>query len=197
MKDRFETDRLILRRFGEGDIMALHALLSDAEVNRFLPWFPSESPEETRRFYEERFRDSEFAFAVCLKSDGIPIGYIKADTDEARDFGYALRKEFWGRGIMTEAGKTLVGVLRDAGFPYITATHDVKNPASGGVMRNIGMRYRYTYKEQWQPKDIPVFFRMYQLNFDGSDFVYRKYWDMYDERFVDEKFVDEKSVDEI
>lgn len=100
-----------------------------------------------------------------MKSDGIPIGYIKADTDEARDFGYALRKEFWGRGMMTEAG-----------FPYITVTHDVNNPASGEVMRNIGMRYRCTHGEQWQPKDIPVFFRMYQLNFDGSDFVYRKYW---------------------
>ena len=43
MKDRFEIGRLILSRFGEGDIMALHALLSDAEVNRFLPWFPLES----------------------------------------------------------------------------------------------------------------------------------------------------------
>ena len=43
MKDRFETGRLILSRFDEGDIMALHALLSDAEVNRFLPWFPLES----------------------------------------------------------------------------------------------------------------------------------------------------------
>ena len=43
MKDRFEIGRLILSRFGEGDIIALHALLSDAEVNRFLPWFPLES----------------------------------------------------------------------------------------------------------------------------------------------------------
>ena len=42
MKDRFEIGRLILRRFGEDDIIALHALLSDAEVNRFLPWFPLE-----------------------------------------------------------------------------------------------------------------------------------------------------------
>ena len=137
MKERFETDRLILRRFGEGDIMALHALLSDAEVNRFLPWFTLGSPEETRRFYEERFRDRDFAFAVCLKSDGIPIGYIKADTDEARDFGYALRKEFWGRGIMTEAGKTLVGVLRDAGFPYIMSPDQPQKHCTTGHIRRF------------------------------------------------------------
>lgn len=30
------------------------------------------------------------------------------------------------------------------------------------------MKYCYTYEEQWQQKNIPVFFRMYQLNFDGK-----------------------------
>lgn len=32
-------------------------------------------------------------------------------------------------------------------------------------------------EEQWQPKNILVTFRMYQLNFDGDDSrVYREYW---------------------
>ncbi len=35
-------------------------------------------------------------------------------------------------------------------------------------MRNLGMVYQYSYEEQWQPKDIPVVFRMYQLNLNGS-----------------------------
>ena len=44
----------------------------------------------------------------------------------------------------------------------------------------------YTYEEQWQPKNIPVFFRMYQLNLDGNDEqVSRKYWDMYENDFVE------------
>ena len=54
-------------------------------------------------------------------------------------------------------------------------------------MQRLGMRYCYTYLEQWQPKDIPVHFRMYQLNLDGrEDRVYRKYWDMYPVHFVEE-----------
>lgn len=65
------------------------------------------------------------------------------------------------------------------GLSYITATHDRDNPRSGGVMRNAGMKYRYSYEEQWQPKNIPVIFRMYQLNFDGDEErVYQKYRDI-------------------
>ncbi len=35
-----ETKRLILRSFTEDDTDALYLLLSDQEVNTFLPWFP-------------------------------------------------------------------------------------------------------------------------------------------------------------
>lgn len=72
------------------------------------------------------------------------------------------------------------------GLPYLTATHDRNNPRSGGVMRNLGMVYQYSYEEQWQPKDIPVVFRMYQLNLNGSKAqVYRKYWDTSAVHFVE------------
>ena len=53
------------------------------------------------------------------------------------------------------------------------------------------MKYCYTYEEQWQPKDVPVFFRMYQLNFDGNnERVYRKYWNMYENHFIEKLSVE-------
>lgn len=68
--------------------------------------------------------------------------------------------------------------MKADGIPYITATHDRRNPGSGGVMKNIRMKYQYSYEEQWQPKDILVTFRMYQLNLNGrKGQVYKKYWD--------------------
>lgn len=33
-----ETDRLVLRRFTEADASALFPMMSDAQVNRFLPY---------------------------------------------------------------------------------------------------------------------------------------------------------------
>ena len=49
------------------------------------------------------------------------------------------------------------------------------------------MEYKYSYTEQWQPKNFSVTFRMYQLNFDGqNDRVYKKYWDTYGTHFVED-----------
>lgn len=187
-----ETERLILRKFTEQDMEALFLILQDEEVNKFLPWYPVKSMVETKRFYEERYvskytQPQAYAYAICLKEDNYPIGYINVDMGEAHDFGYGLRKEFWHKGIVTEAGRAVVEQVKKDGLPYITATHDRNNPRSGGVMQNVGMRYRYSYEEQWQPKNFPVIFRMYQLNFDGNtDFVYLKYWNESDNHFVEE-----------
>ena len=107
--------------------------------------------------------------------------------EEHHDFGYGLRKEFWNQGIATEAGLAVVEQVKKDGIPYITATHDRNNQGSGKVMRKVGMRYCYSYEEQWQPKDFLVVFRMYQLNFKVDDnFVYKKYLNMYDNHFVEE-----------
>lgn len=183
---KLETERLFLRSFTENDIAALHLLLKDEEVNTFLPWFPSKTLEETMDFYRKRIVGQKYYFAICQKEKNVPVGYINTDLNDSHGFGYALRREYWHRGIVTEAGHALIYQLRKDGIPYITATHDRKNPRSGGVMQNLGMNYCYSYKEQWQPKNFPVIFRMYQLNLDGQkDRIYTKYWDRYPVHFVE------------
>lgn len=180
MKDvEIVTERLILRRFEPRDVEAVYLLFSDKEVNTFLPWYPLDDMKEAEEFYRTRL-NGRYCLAICLKEDGFPIGYIHADEGDSHDFGYALRREYWHRGITSEAAAAFVSFLKEEGFPYITATHDVNNPRSGAVMKRIGMKYCYSYVEQWQPKNFPVTFRMYQLNLDGEGGrVYRKYRDMY------------------
>ena len=143
---RLETDRLILRKFTEDDLEALYYIHSDEEVNRFLPWFPLRNMEDARAFYEERFmsryrEERAYNYAVCLKENDYPVGYVNLSMDDSYDFGYGLRREFWHRGIITEAGKAVIEQLRRDGIPYITATHDVNNPRSGSVMKRLGMKY--------------------------------------------------------
>lgn len=191
-----ETKRLLLRKFTEQDIEALFQILSDEEVNTYLPWYPVKDREEARQFYEQHFAVKDdvpqaYAYAICLKRDNIPIGYIHVDMEESHDVGYALRKEFWHQGIVTEAARAVVKLVRKEGLPYITATHDRNNIRSGNVMQKIGMNYCYSYEEQWQPKDIPVIFRMYQLNFHVQrDFVYQKYWNIYRNHFIEDLEID-------
>ena len=186
-----ETEHLILRKFTKQDMEALLLILQDKEANKFLPWYPIKSVEETEKFYEERYaskytQPQGYAYAICLKEHNYPIGYVKVDMEEHHDFGYGLRKEFWHKGIATEAGKAVIEQVQKDGLPYITATHDRNNPRSGSVMRNVGMKYLYSYEEQWQPKNILVTFRMYQLNLDGNEGrIYKKYWDTSAVRFID------------
>ena len=165
-----ETERLLLRKFSEQDIEAMLRIFADKETNRFLPWYPVKDRDEAQRF----------------KADNIPIGYVNVSLDEAHDFGYGLRQEFWHQGIATEAGAAVIAQVRADGLPYLTATHDRNNPRSGEVMRKLGMTYCYSYEEQWQPKDFSVIFRMYQLNLNcAADFVYRKYWEISAHHFVE------------
>lgn len=186
-----ETERLILRKFTADDLGALYKIHSDADVNRFLPWFPLQSIEEAGAFFEERYakeyaRPCGYRYAVCLKDDNVPIGYVNAGTDSSHDLGYGLRREFWHKGIASEAGRAVLEQVKKDGMPYLTATHDVNNPRSGNVMRALGMRYRYSYEELWQPKNFFVTFRMYQINLDGhDDRVYREYWNRYENHFVE------------
>lgn len=186
------TPRLLLRRFTPEDAPAMWELLRDEEVNTFLPWFPVKNLEEARQHLQERYlsqysRAQSYHYAICLRETGQLIGYANVSDTEARDLGYGFRKEFWHQGFATEAARAILEQLRRDGVPYITATHDVNNPHSGGVMRKLGMQYQYSYEEQWQPKNILVTFRMYQLNLDGKDRVYRAYWEQYP-HFVEEEF---------
>ena len=186
------TPRLLLRRFTPDDTPAMWELLQDEEVNTFLPWFPVKTLEEARQHLQERYlsqysRAQSYHYAVCLRETGQLIGYANVSDTEARDLGYGFRKEFWHQGFATEAARAILEQLRRDGVPYITATHDVNNPHSGAVMRKLGMQYQYSYREQWQPKNILVTFRMYQLNLDGKDRVYRAYWEQYP-HFVEEGF---------
>ena len=178
-----ETERLLLRRFSENDLYALFKIHSDKDVNTYLPWFPLQSIEEASLFLRERYLDTYrqpygYKYAICLKNDNIPIGYVNIGINEPHDLGYGLLKAFWRNGIVTEAANAVIHQVKKDGIPYITATHDIKNPRSGNVMKRLGMLYQYSYKEQWQPKNILTTFCMYQLNIDGQDKrVYKGYLD--------------------
>ena len=117
-----ETERLILRKFTENDLEALYQIYRDPDVNRFLPWFPLQSMDEARKFFEDRYASlyaepQAYAYAICLKRGNRPIGYVKVDMAEPHDFGYGLRAEFWHQGIATEAGRAVTAHVKRDGLP--------------------------------------------------------------------------------
>ena len=56
-------------------------------------------------------------------------------------------------------------------------------------MKKIGMIYKYSYEELWQPKNFLVIFRMYQLNLDeNNERVYKGYSSKYINCFIENIF---------
>ena len=127
MVPRLETERLVLRRFTPADVEPLFSLMRDREVNTFLPWFPLETEADAAKYLEEHYLDyyrrpSGCRYAVCLRENDRPIGYLHVDDGESHDLGYALARPSWGRGYMTEAAAAVVERLRADGLPFLTAT---------------------------------------------------------------------------
>lgn len=178
------TQRLLLRPFTPEDAGAVYRLLKEEETIRFLPMFALQNVEQAQAWIEAHVRGPGMCFAVC--ADGAPAGYVTLSPGPAWDLGYALAPKLRGRGFATEAAGAVAEEARRQGVPYLTATHDVNNLPSGAVMRRIGMMYRYSYIEQWQPKNVPVTFRMYQLNFAlPSDWTYSGYWKQHPCHFLE------------
>ncbi len=185
------TKRLILRKFTPSDAAALLEILKDEETTAFLPMFSLKTLEEAETVLQEEYLQSYllpsgYRYAICSKQTDQPIGFVNVGSGESRDLGYALKKEFWRQGLTTEAAAAVLDQLRRDGVPYVTATHDVRNPHSGGVMKKLGMRYCYSYEELWQPKNFKAVFRMYQLDLDETSArTYMGYWNRSEVRFVE------------
>ena len=102
---KLETNRLILRKFNENNLKAFY----DKEVNLYLPWFPLKNLDEVKIFYQERYvsiyqKEQEYAYAICLKENNLPIGYVNINLDESHDLGYGLKKNI---GIKALSAKQL------------------------------------------------------------------------------------------
>ena len=154
---RIETDRLLLRRFTLDDAGAMYKnWASDPDVTKFLTW-PAHSGinvskavlEEWVSLYAE---ENYYQWAIVLKEHGNdPIGSISAvRMDEEIDtvhIGYCLGKEWWRRGIMSEALKAVMDFFFDeVGANRIESRHDPRNPHSGMVMKKCGMKYEGTLR---------------------------------------------------
>lgn len=184
-----ETKRCILRKFTLHDADDFYELMRSEKVNQFLPCFPITSKKEAEEFIATHTlpvyqKPSGYMYAISLKESNKVIGYIKVSTGKNHDLGYAINDNYWHQGYASEVGLAVLSQVCKDGFDFITATHDIHNPNSGKVMKKLGMEYKYSYHELWQPKNFMVTFRMYQLNFTKSDFTYLEYWNKY-EHFVE------------
>ena len=152
-----ETNRLIFRKCVIEDSEAMyHNWASENEVAKFLTWPPHSDVEVTKTILSNWIacynRADYYNWAIELKEIGEIIGNISVvcvkERIECADLGYCMGTNWWGLGIMPEAGKAVVRYLfEEVGFNRIAAAHDKNNPKSGRVMQKIGMTYEGTLRK--------------------------------------------------
>ena len=152
-----ETQRLLLRKMTLADADDMFRYASDPDVARFTTWEPHRSIDETRRFLEDAL-DAYAAgdvrnWGVVHKDDRRFIGtagFLYWNVDVARaEIGYAMSREYWGRGLMTEAVEAIIRFgFERMRLNRIEARCDALNIGSARVMEKAGMQHEGTLR-QW------------------------------------------------
>lgn len=147
-----ETERLILRPFQETDLEDLYAYASVEGVGESAGWPHHTSMETSRRVLESFIRGRNI-FAVVWKETGRVIGSLglhESWTEQEPEYrglrcveiGYVLAKEFWGRGLMTEAVKRVIRYcFEECCLDALTICHFEENDRSRRVIEKCGFRY--------------------------------------------------------
>ena len=154
-----KTERLILRRWEDGDAESLFEYAADPDVGPIAGWPPHQSIEESRDVIKNVFNGKE-AYAICLKTDDRAIGAIElklnghtdlTDRDDECELGYWLGKPFWGQGIMPEAVKEILRhAFEKIGMTKVWAGYYEGNLKSKRVQEKSGFRY------QWKSEGVDV-----------------------------------------
>ena len=144
------TERLLLRSFTLEDAADIQCLAGEFDVASTLTNMPHPyedgMAEEWMQTCSDKYENDEaLNFAITRRTDKKLIGGIELRLDpenENGELGYWIGKPYWNCGYATEAAKVVVAygfeVLK---LNRIHAKHFKRNPASGRVLKKIGMRY--------------------------------------------------------
>ncbi len=143
-----ETPRLLLRDWQKEDAEDLYHYAKDPEVGPAAGWKPHESIEESRDILDKMFLGSTEVWAIVSKEDGRVIGSLGLHGDSKRAgvpgvkmLGYVLSREYWGRGLMTEAAKAaLAYAFEEEKLQMVSVFHFPFNGRSRRVIEKCGFR---------------------------------------------------------
>lgn len=150
------TPRLCLRGWQAGDAEPLAALADAFEVADTTARLPHPYTLEDARWWigEARLRWVEGSLMACgvlLRHSDELVGTVGLQFDHTNaqgTLGYWIGVAHWRCGYATEAASALVDYgFRERGLHRIQANHMSRNPASGQVMRKLGMRHEGCLRE--------------------------------------------------
>lgn len=149
-----ETERLILSKWSvRRDAKDLFEYAKNPNVGPNAGWAPHENVAESKMRIKKVFLKS-MIWKISLKGEGKAIGSIGFEPDKrridikSRELGYSLSEDYWGRGIMTEAGQAVLKyAFEDLGLSVVSIVTTPDNRRSLRVIEKLGFTYEGTLRE--------------------------------------------------
>lgn len=147
-----ETERLVLRPFRQSDLHDFNEYASVPGVGEMAGWKHHETIETTQQILD-MFIEEDKTFAIVFKENNKVIGSIGIEKygleDEltefdgyyGREIGYALSKDYWGKGIMPEAVGAIIDYLfNDFNLDFLICGYRDFNNQSKRVQEKCGFK---------------------------------------------------------
>ena len=168
---RIETERLVLRPWQETDLNDFYEYAKVDGVGQMAGWLPHESVETTIMILDSFIRHKK-TLALELKENGKVIGSLGIEEPESspetgigRELGYVLSKDHWGRGLMPEAVRAVIGYCFNVlGYDYLTCSHFDWNSQSRRVIEKCGFHYFSTSKSETRYETVETSINYIQFN---------------------------------
>ena len=134
-----QTGRCLIRHFVPEDADALHALLADPEVMRYME--PVYNRAQTEAFLREAgLCQPPLVYALVWRASGALIGQVIFHPYEgnAYEIGWLLHPAFWGNGIATEVTRALTAFATVLGADSCILECDPRQEATKRIARKCG-----------------------------------------------------------
>lgn len=144
------TERLILRPFAEDDAPDIQRLAGELEVADTTLRVPHPYPDGAATiwivesaFAWETGKGASYAITDAESGDLLgAIGLAIAPEHAYAEMGYWISREYWNRGLCTEAARAVLELAFDSlSLHRVQARHFTRNAASGRVLQKVGMHF--------------------------------------------------------
>ena len=178
-----ETERLILRPWGETEAPVLFRYAADPDIGSVAGWPPHTSVENSLEIIRTVFSAPE-TYAVVLKDTGEPVGSCgimfsdslhSADMKQGEaEIGYWLGKPYWGQGLIPEAVRALLSrCFCDLALDAVWCGYYDGNTKSKRVCEKCGFRYHHTNNDIISPLGDKRTEHFYIMTKDDYNTIYK------------------------
>jgi RimJ/RimL family protein N-acetyltransferase len=154
-----ESSRLSLRWISDRDVDAFYGIYSNPEVMRYWSTPPLADRESAvdliKGIHQSWQRRAILKWGIARSTDDQLLGSVTLFnldfTHRRAEIGYALGREHWGQGYMSEALRTVLQfAFGSLDFHRLEADVDPRNAASIKTLERLGFKREGYLRERWQ-----------------------------------------------